>query len=261
MLNQIITLASWHFRLARRWYAVLCAVFALQQFAVLISLASSVRFIRCNYASLYREGGQAAVFAIAFLTAGVISARSLMQNGGRTHTAFTWLTLPVTHTVRLSAQALTAFAMELGILALQAALYVLYFFPVEAVQRWKLSSLLMGSMPADNLHEQMLQSSAIKMIYPTRLLQAGLLFLLLVVTSVLLPCIMLHSGWRMLPAALMAMAGSGCCVLSLLYLYNSGPQESSAQGLIGVLSLLSAVLTLFGWCWGIRALRRSEPAG
>lgn len=257
MKRQILAMASWNFRLARRWYVLLCTAFAVQQLVVLLGLAASVDYMRCSYAGLFYYGRQLYLCGAAFVGAGILSARNLMQNRGRTHAAYLWLTLPQPRWGKLLAQTLTALVMELGVLALQAVLYVAYYFPVAAVQRWRMNPFLAQPMPADNLYEQVVHSSLMT-IYPAGWTGLLLLAFVLAASSIMLPVIFLHTGWRRVVSMAMAAAGGYLCMV-MLY----GKPSFMALGFLPEtfrrLSWL-VMMMVVSWLWALWALRRAEPA-
>lgn len=257
MLNHVVSMASWNFRLARRWYAALCGAFALQQLVVLLTMASRTEYVRCSYAGLYYYGYQLFAFGAAFLAAGVLSARNLMHNRGRTHAAYLWLTLPQPRCVKLMGQVLTALIMELGILALQAAMYVAFYFPVAAVQRWRMNQYLMQRMPADDLYEQVIHS-ALMAVYPTTWPSLALLLLILAASAVMLPCIFLHTGWRSAVSAGMTAVGGGICLIMLKERQTSAISLVHTETLCRVAALVA--LIVLSWLWALHALRQAEPA-
>lgn len=257
MNKQILAMASWNFRLARRWYGLLCTVFAVQQLAVLLALAASTGYMRCTYAGLFYFGRQLYLFGAAFVGAGIVSARNLMQNRGRTHAAYLWLTLPQPRWAKLAAQALTALAMELGVLALQAVLYIAYYFPVAAVQRWRANQFLTQPMPADNLYEQVIRSN-LMLVYPVSWPGMLLLALILIASSIMLPAIFLHIGWRRAGAAAMAVAG-GFLGLGMIYRSQNLFVYTFLKETV-FCGVLLVILALISWLWALRALRWAEPA-
>ena len=80
--------------------------------------------------------------------------------------------------------------MELGVLALQAVLYIAYYFPVAAVQRWRANHFLTQPMPADNLYEQVIRSN-LMLVYTVSWPGMLLLALILIASSIMLPAIFL----------------------------------------------------------------------
>lgn len=55
-MRSILSLAAWNWRMARRPYAILCAVFAVQQLAVLLYQAQTPDLLGAGLATSYSEG-------------------------------------------------------------------------------------------------------------------------------------------------------------------------------------------------------------
>ena len=72
-MRPILSLAGWNWRMARRPYAILCAVFAAQQLAVLLVQAQDPDNTGRSLANLYRDGVQFLAFGLAFLLAGLLA--------------------------------------------------------------------------------------------------------------------------------------------------------------------------------------------
>lgn len=260
MIKQIYNLAAWNWRIARRSYTVLCALFAAQQLAVLLFMAAQRQNMGQGIAGYYRNSGQALAFAAAFVAAGMLSAKSMMAGGGE-RTGVTWLTLPLPGWGKLAAQVLTAAVMESGILALQVVLYVAGFFPVQQVAVRVERQNLLTPMPAQLLYEQTARNLFLRCVLPAGLMQTALMAVTLAASALLLPCIFLHSGWRRAAAALVASLGGLCC-LAVLYIGAFwGKSTADPQCATAVLLAIVAALMVGSWFWALQAIRSAEPAG
>lgn len=102
-MRQIFSLAGWNWRLARRAYGILCAVFAAQQLAVLLLQTSRSQMLGMGLAACYEEGYQFPVFLAVFLLAGLLAGPAV-NDWKRAKCSYTWLTLPVPPAARLAAQ-------------------------------------------------------------------------------------------------------------------------------------------------------------
>ena len=166
-MKQIFSLAGWNWRLARRSYAILCGAFALEQLAVLLWQTSRPALLGAGLATYYAEGFQPQAFALALLLAGLLAAPAA-NDRQRAKCSYTWLTLPLPPGARLAAQVLTAAVLQLGVAALQLVLYMVYFFPVQAMDSARAMEKLGTAMPAQNLYEQVLLSDSMYWLLPRR---------------------------------------------------------------------------------------------
>lgn len=112
-MRQILSLAGWNWRLARRAYGILCAAFAAEQLAVLLWQASRPQMLGMGLAACYEEGMQLWVFLLVFLLAGLLAGPAV-NDWKRSRCSYTWLTLPMSPAARLAAQVLTAAVLQLG---------------------------------------------------------------------------------------------------------------------------------------------------
>lgn len=93
-MKAMFSLAGWNWRLARRSYGILCAVFAVEQLAVLLWQASRPELLGSGLATYYAEGFQPQAFALALLMAGLLAAPAA-NDQKRAKCSYTWLTLPL----------------------------------------------------------------------------------------------------------------------------------------------------------------------
>lgn len=259
-MKQIFSLAGWNWRLARRSYAILCGAFALEQLAVLLWQTSRPALLGAGLATYYAEGFQPQAFALALLLAGLLAAPAA-NDRQRAKCSYTWLTLPLPPGARLAAQVLTAAVLQLGVAALQLVLYMVYFFPVQAMDSARAMEKLGTAMPAQNLYEQVLLSDSMYWLLPRRPAQFALLVVTLLASALLLTCVRLHRGWRRGAAVVLGVV-SGFCCLALF-------EGEVRTALYGTLTLSSTLLLLvaiplaaaaFSIWWALRAIRRAEPA-
>lgn len=260
-MKQMYNLAAWNWQMARRPYTILCALFAVQQAAVLLVMAAQWQNMGRGLASHYINGGQTLALGAAFVAAGVISARSLWGRGG-SRPEYTWLTLPMRPAARLAAQVLTAILLEAGILAWQFILYFLYFWPVRWLESRVLSQNMVTPMPAQRFYEQLARNTALRCLLPTSPLQLLLVVMLLLSAGVMLPCIFVHHGLWRVEAALQAAVAGACLVLLLL-----ADRETTHYTTAGGREIFFAVLAgavvlnlLLAWFWALHAIRRAETA-
>lgn len=259
-MKQIFSLAGWNWRLARRSYAILCGAFALEQLTVLLWQASRSAMLGMGLAACYEEGFQFQVFLLVFLLAGLLAGPAV-NDRKRARCSYTWLTLPMPPAARLAAQVLTAAVLQLGVAALQLVLYMVYFFPVQAMDSARAMEKLGTAMPAQNLYEQVLLSDSMYWLLPRRPAQFALLVVTLLASALLLTCVRLHRGWRRGAAVVLGVV-SGFCCLALF-------EGEVRTALYGTLTLSSTLLLLvaiplaaaaFSIWWALRAIRRAEPA-
>ena len=245
-MRPILSLAAWNWRMARRPYAILCAVFAVQQLAVLLYQVCRPDLLGAGLAASYSEGLQIYAFGITFLLAGLLAGPAV-NDQKRARCSYTWLTLPLPPAARLAAQALTAAVLLLGVVALQLVLYVLYFFPVQVMQNAAVTQRI-GQ-----------EAASIYWLIPRRPLQAVLLALTLAAAALLLTAVRLHKGWRRGAALLI---GVVCAIECARLLWSEMdyvrwgylPPRTAGDAVV------LAVLLAFSIWWALRAIRRAEPA-
>lgn len=258
-MKAMFSLAGWNWRLARRSYGILCAVFALEQLAVLLWQASRSAMLGMGLAACYEEGFQFQVFLLVFLLAGLLAGPAV-NDQKRAKCSYTWLTLPMPPAARLAAQVLTAVVLQLGIVALQLVLYMVYFFPVQAMDSARAMEKLGTAMPAQNLYEQVMLSDSMYWLLPRRPAQFALLVVTVLASALLLTCVRLHRGWRRGAAVVIGVVCGVCCMVALqneqtfaLYgeLYRSFPFWFYPLGIL---------LVIFSIWWALQAIRRAETA-
>lgn len=259
-MKSILSLAGWNWRLARRSYGILCGAFALEQLAVLLWQASRPALLGAGLAVYYAEGFQPQAFALALVLAGLLAAPAA-NDRQRAKCSYTWLTLPLPPGARLAAHVLTAVVLELGMMAWQLALYLVYYFPVQALESALAMNRMGTAMPAQNLYEQLLNSEVAHYLLPKRPRQLALMVAILLLSALLLTCVRLHRGWRRGAAVVLGVV-SGFCCLALF-------EGEFRTALYGTLTLSSTLLLLaavplaaaaFSIWWALRAIRRAEPA-
>lgn len=260
-MKQIFSLAGWNWRLARRAYGILCGVFALEQLAVLLFTARRNDMLGMGLAACYEEGFQFQVFLLVFLLAGLLAGPAV-NDWKRAKCSYTWLTLPVPPAARLAAQVLTAAVLELGVVALQLVMYLVYFFPVQAMDSARAMEKLGAAMPAQSLYEQMMLSDSLYWLLPRRPTQFVLLAVTLLASALLLTCVRLHRGWRRAVAVAIGVVCGVCCLL--LFQWEKDFALYSAYDALVHNTLVSAavlaILVVFSIWWALRAIRRAETA-
>lgn len=260
-MKAMLSLAGWNWRLARRYYGILCAAFAVEQLAVLLWQASRPAMLGMGPAACYEQGFQFPVFLAVFLLAGLLAGPAV-NDQKRAKCSYTWLTLPLSPALRLAAQVLTAAVLELGVAALQLVLYMVYFFPVQAVDSARALEQLGTAMPAQSLYEQVLLSDSMYWLLPRRPTQLVLLAVTLLASALLLSCVRLHKGWRRIVAVAVGAVSGGCCVMLFLWekdfaLYT--PYDALVHNTL-LAAVVLAVLVVFSIWWALRAIRRAETA-
>lgn len=260
-MKAMFSLAGWNWRLARRSYGILCAVFAVEQLAVLLWQASRSAMLGMGLAACYEEGFQFQVFLLVFLLAGLLAGPAV-NDQKRAKCSYTWLTLPVPPALRLAAQVLTAAVLQLGIVALQLVLYMVYFFPVQAMDSARAMEKLGTAMPAQNLYEQVMLSDSMYWLLPRRPAQFALLVVTVLASALLLTCVRLHRGWRRGAAVLIGVVCGVCCLM-LFQWEKDFALFGSFDKLVRNTLLSAAVLValvIFSIWWALRAIRRAETA-
>lgn len=260
-MKQILSLAGWNWRLARRSYAILCLAFAAQQLAVLLWQATRPGLLGAGLAVYYNEGLQFPVFGLAFLLAGLLAGPAV-NDSKRAKCSYAWLTLPMPPAARLAAQVLAAAVLELGMVAWQLVLYLVYYFPVQALESARALEQYGSAMPAQNLYEQVLLNDSLYWLLPRRPAQLALLAVTWLAAALLLSCVRLHRGWRRGAAVVIGAVCGVCCGVLFhneQYLALYGINGALVQDVLWAVPLL-AVLAAFSIWWALRAIRRAEPA-
>lgn len=257
-MRSILSLAAWNWRMARRPYAILCAVFAVQQLAVLLYQAQTPYLLGAGLARCYENGLQFELFLLTFLLAGLLAGPAV-NDQKRARCSYTWLTLPLPPAARLAAQALTAAVLQLGLVALQLVLYALYFFPVQVMQNAAVTQRIGQEAASMRFYEEVILNRGLYWLIPRRPLQAVLLALTLAAAALLLTAVRLHRGWRRGAALLI---GVVCAIECARLLWSEMdyvrwdylPPRTAGDAVI------LAVLLAFSVWWALRAIRRAEPA-
>ena len=257
-MRSILSLAAWNWRMARRPYAILCAVFAVQQLAVLLYQAQTPYLLGAGLARCYENGLQFELFLLTFLLAGLLAGPAV-NDQKRARCSYTWLTLPLPPAARLAAQALTAAVLLLGVVALQLVLYALYFFPVQVMQNAAATQRIGQEAASMRFYEEVILNRGLYWLIPRRPLQAVLLALTLAAAALLLTAVRLHKGWRRGAALLI---GVVCAIECARLLWSEMdyvrwdylPPRTAGDAVV------LAVLLAFSVWWALRAIRRAEPA-
>ena len=257
-MRPILSLAAWNWRMARRPYAILCAVFAVQQLAVLLYQAQTPDLLGAGLARCYENGLQFELFLLTFLLAGLLAGPAV-NDQKRARCSYTWLTLPLPPAARLAAQVLTAAVLQLGLVALQLVLYALYFFPVQVMQNAAVTQRIGQEAASMRFYEEVILNRGLYWLIPRRPLQAVLLALTLAAAALLLTAVRLHKGWRRGAALLI---GVVCAIECARLLWSEVdyvrwgylPPRTAGDAVV------LAVLLAFSIWWALRAIRRAEPA-
>lgn len=257
-MRPILSLAAWNWRMARRPYAILCAVFAVQQLAVLLYQVCRPNLLGAGLAASYSEGLQIYAFGITFLLAGLLAGPAV-NDQKRARCSYTWLTLPLPPAARLAAQVLTAAVLQLGLVALQLVLYALYFFPVQVMQNAAVTQRIGQEPPAMLLYEQLILNRGLYWLIPRRPLQAVLLALTLAAAALLLTAVRLHKGWRRGAALLIGVVCAIECARLLWSEMDYVRWDYLPPRTAGDAAVLAGLLAFSIW-WALRAIRRAEPA-
>ena len=263
-MRPILSLAAWNWRMARRPYGILCAVFAVQQLAVLLYQAQVPNQIGDGLAAYYSQGLQINVFGITFLLAGLLAGPAI-NDQKRAKCSYTWLTMPLSPAARLAAQVLTAAVLLLGIVALQLVLYAVYSVPVHLFENFVLAQQGQPYSVQLLFYEEVIRSGGIYWMIPRRPEQAALMAFTLLAAALLLTAVRLHKGWRRAVAVVIGVACGVACMSILQWeqYHTRYPAEHLAQIVLpnipARLALL-AVLLVFSVWWALRAIRRAETA-
>lgn len=263
-MRPILSLAAWNWRMARRPYGILCAVFAVQQLAVLLFQTQVPGQRGAGLAYYYEKGWQFELFLAFFLLVGLLAGPAI-NDQKRAKCSYTWLTLPLPPAARLVGQVLTAAVLQLGFVALQLVLYVLYFFPVQVMENAVVMQQTGQQIPSTTLYEQLILNRGLYWLVPRRPGQAALLVFTLLAAALLLTAVRLHKGWQRGVAFVIGVACGVACmpILQWEQYHTRYSAEYLAQIVLpnipAWLALL-AVLLVFSVWWALRAIRRAETA-
>lgn len=257
-MRPILSLAAWNWRMARRPYAILCAVFAVQQLAVLLYQAQTPYLLGAGLARCYENGLQFELFLLTFLLAGLLAGPAV-NDQKRARCSYTWLTLPLPPAARLAAQVLTAAVLQLGLVALQLVLYALYFFPVQVMQNAAVTQRIGQEAASMRFYEEVILNRGLYWLIPRRPLQAVLLALTLAAAALLLTAVRLHKGWRRGAALLIGVVCAIECARLLWSEMDYVRWDYLPPRTAGDAVVLAGLLAFSIW-WALRAIRRAEPA-
>lgn len=257
-MRPILSLAAWNWRMARRPYAILCAVFAVQQLAVLLYQAQTPYLLGAGLARCYENGLQFELFLLTFLLAGLLAGPAV-NDQKRARCSYTWLTLPLPPAARLAAQVLTAAVLQLGLVALQLVLYALYFFPVQVMQNAAVTQRIGQEAASMRFYEEVILNRGLYWLIPRRPLQAVLLALTLAAAALLLTAVRLHRGWRRGAALLIGVVCAIECARLLWSEMDYVRWDYLPPRTAGDAVVLAGLLAFSIW-WALRAIRRAEPA-
>ena len=257
-MRPILSLAAWNWRMARRPYAILCAVFAVQQLAVLLYQAQTPYLLGAGLARCYENGLQFELFLLTFLLAGLLAGPAV-NDQKRARCSYTWLTLPLPPAARLAAQVLTAAVLQLGLVALQLVLYALYFFPVQVMQNAAATQRIGQEAASMRFYEEVILNRGLYWLIPRRPLQAVLLAFTLAAAALLLTAVRLHRGWRRGAALLIGVVCAIECARLLWSEMDYVRWDYLPPRTAGDAVVLAGLLAFSIW-WALRAIRRAEPA-
>lgn len=258
-MKPILNLAAWGWAMVRRSYGLLCALFAAQQLVILLLLAARRSNVGGWYTWYYLHGMQAPLLVVAWLAAGVLSARMLWQANGRARAGYTLLTLPQSRGSLLAAQVLLCGGMQLGILAWQLVLYALFRWPVMAVANRVAAGALSQPIQPSSLYEQLFINPLFHLLLPARPVAALWLWGWWLASAVVLPCIFVHKvAGRLVQGILAAVVLVLGGAQNLMEYYRWQGSLDPVRGQMLILPALVLVLTGVSLAWALRALRRAE---
>ena len=263
-MRPILPLAAWNWRMARRPYGILCAVFAVQQLAVLLFQTQVPDQQGAGLARYYEKGWQFELFLAFFLLAGLLAGPAI-NDQKRAKCSYTWLTMPLSPAARLAGQVMTAAVLQLGFVALQLVLYVLYFFPVQVMENAVVMQQTGQQIPPTTLYEQLIMNRGFYWLIPRRPEHTAMLVFTLLAAALLLTAVRLHKGWRRAVAFLIGVVCGGACMVILqVEQLQAQHDEAFLEGVIrpsisAFLALLTVLLVFSVW-WALRAIRRAEAA-
>lgn len=257
-MKPILSLAAWNWRMARRPYALLCGVFAVQQLAVLLYQVQRPNLLGDGLAAYYSEGLQIYAFGITFLLAGLLAGPAI-NDQKRARCSYTWLTLPLQPAARLAAQVLTAAVLLLGVVALQLVLYAAYAVPVNLFENYLLARREGTYFVQLLFYEEVIRDGGLYWLIPRRPLQAVLLVLTLAAAALLLTTVRLHRGWRRGAAFLIGVVCAMECA-RLLWSERNFARWGFLSPWTARAAIILAALLAFSIWWALRAIRRAEPA-
>ena len=250
-MRPILSLAAWNWRMARRPYGILCAVFAVQQLAVLLFQTQVPDQQGAGLARYYEKGWQFELFLAFFLLAGLLAGPAI-NDQKRAKCSYTWLTMPLSPAARLAGQVLTAAVLQLGFVALQLVLYVLYFFPVQVMENAVVMQQTGQQIPPTTLYEQLIMNRGFYWLIPRRPEHTAMLVFTLLAAALLLTAVRLHKGWRRAVAFLIGVVCGGACMVILqVEQLQAQHDEAFLEGVIR--PSIPPFLAL-------RAIRRAETA-
>lgn len=260
-MKRIVHLVAWNWQMARLGHILIAALLAAVQAALLVAFTLEPDNAAARYSALFSGSGCPLAFAAAYCGAAVTAQRPLWLGRGRSHAAYTMLTFPMPRWQLLLAQTLST-ALPLALLmAWELALAAAFYWPVQLLQG--AAGVITASLPGNvsSFWWEFADNLLVRLLLPVTFRGWAALLLFLAAPAVLVPAMFLHTGWRRVGAALIALAGGFCCLpLARASLPRLNPLDVTIAGSAWTFSGLLLALLLACWLWSLRALHRAEPA-
>lgn len=254
-MKHTLTLAAWNFRLARRSLLALWGIFAAQQLALVLWLATRQSTAGMGLASHYYVTMQIFAYCAFYLLTG-LAAGLATHVSRRARSGYTWATLPGTPGQKFGAKAITIAAAEVTFTAWQFVWYIVEFYPVTALEVHLARRYYGASLPPANLYEQVVANNLFARILPRRPMQLVILLGVLVLSALMLAALDTVRGWRKLPVfAVGALCAWQCVYFVTIEQHPDWIFASPSRNFTMAAAAVLAALTVW---WAVRSIRRGE---
>lgn len=260
-MKKIWKLTSWHWRMVRAPYAVLCAVYAVQQLVLLLLAAGSRQNLGYGMAELFQGCGQMPLFFVTLYLVALVAA-SATRIRERAQKMYTLCTMPFPRRTLWAAQFLLGLLLLVGFVAWQILLYIGAYFPVALASDRVAASMVTGALPPSSLFTELNANPLMQLLLPIKAGDGLALLGLLLLTALQSACIACCHGLRRVAVSLMALFGTGAACMAFYVRYHLAlyGARTSTQFLLLVGALAAAVLAVVNMLQASRALQRAESA-
>lgn len=261
-MRNIAKLMAWHWRLVRGSYAVLCAVYAVQQLVLLMAAALDSRRLGYQMAELFQGCGQMPLFFIAMYAVAVLAAHATRRRE-RAQNLYTLYTMPFSRGTLWTAQFMLGLILLEAFAAWQILLYMLAYFPVTMASSRVAAGMMVGALPWNSLLEEVNANPLMQLLLPVKLGSGFALLGLLGITALHSACMACCHGIRRAAVTVLALFGTGAACIAFYVRYHQVTYGTDFQVfgiLLVVLLTVAFSLAAVNVFQALRALKRAETA-
>lgn len=261
-MKTIWKLTAWHWRLVRVPYMVLCAVYAIQQAALLLVSAANPHKLGWQMAELFQDCGQMPLFFTALYLVAILAA-SATRSKGKNQQLYTLYTMPFSRRTLWMSQLLLAAILAAGFVAWQILLYVVLYFPVTLVLGRVAAGMVNTALPWNSLMEELNANPLMQLLLPVKPGSGLTLLGMLLILSLHSACVACCHGLRRAVVFLTTLLGMGAAYAALYLRYHLVTYRSEDKVMYALLSVILAAAVLLAAVnvfQASRALKRAETA-